>query len=353
MTSQVTPKKGVAYTFLTSLTSQADVKLFQDNPTLAAGDVVIVKDGTLDGNIDTLPAAVASATRVISVTLSAAEMNADNVTVLFHDAAGAEWCDLVVNVQTTARQIDDLAPTSTALTNATWTDARAAKLDNLDGTISGADDATLLAIAALNNLSSAQAQAAATAALTAYDPPTDAEMDAALLALQGADGDTLETLSDQLDAQEPADVWAYAARTLTQSAASVTAAVSGGTITIMRGDTLSASLTGLGSIAARTKLWFTVKSQYGDADAVSVVQIEEAGGLLYLNAAAGTPANGDITVDDEDDGDITITLAAASTATLTPNDGLSYDVQMLTATGVQTLTSGSCMVVADVTRAVS
>lgn len=38
-----------------------------------------------------------------------------------------------------------------------------------------ADDATLAAIAALNNLSSAQAQTAAAAALTAYDPPTRAE----------------------------------------------------------------------------------------------------------------------------------------------------------------------------------
>lgn len=38
-----------------------------------------------------------------------------------------------------------------------------------------ADDAVLSAVAALNNLSSAQAQTAAAAALTAYDPPTRAE----------------------------------------------------------------------------------------------------------------------------------------------------------------------------------
>jgi len=42
-------------------------------------------------------------------------------------------------------------------------------------------------------------QAAAAAAIGAYDPPTKAELDAGLLALVGADGDTLETLSDQLD----------------------------------------------------------------------------------------------------------------------------------------------------------
>jgi hypothetical protein len=55
-------------------------------------------------------------------------------------------------------------------------------------------------IAALNNLSSAQAQSAAAAALTAYDPPTKAELDAGLAALNNISA---------------ADVWAAATRTLT------------------------------------------------------------------------------------------------------------------------------------------
>ncbi len=54
-------------------------------------------------------------------------------------------------------------------------------------------------ITALNNLSSAGAQAAATAALNAYDPPTKAELDTAVTAIRGADDDTLKTLSDQID----------------------------------------------------------------------------------------------------------------------------------------------------------
>jgi hypothetical protein len=48
--------------------------------------------------------------------------------------------------------------------------------------LASADDATLAAISGLNNLSSAQAQTAAAAALTAYDPPTNAEMVARTLA---------------------------------------------------------------------------------------------------------------------------------------------------------------------------
>lgn len=57
------------------------------------------------------------------------------------------------------------------------TSTRAGYLDNL----SGGAVATAASIAALNNLSQAQAQTAAAAALAAYDPPTKAEMDARTL----------------------------------------------------------------------------------------------------------------------------------------------------------------------------
>lgn len=127
MASSVPPKRAVAYTFYTSLTSQADVKLFQVAPTLAAGDVVIIKDGVLDDNIDTLPVAVTSATRVIAVALSVAEMTADSVAVIFHDAAGAEWCDLVIDIHTvTSKQIDDIpaaAPSAATIADAVLDEA--------------------------------------------------------------------------------------------------------------------------------------------------------------------------------------------------------------------------------------
>jgi hypothetical protein len=59
-------------------------------------------------------------------------------------------------------------------------------------------------IAALNNLSSAQAQTAAAAALTAYDPPTHAEVTTAFTEIKGAGfsaaTDTLEELGDSLAA---------------------------------------------------------------------------------------------------------------------------------------------------------
>jgi hypothetical protein len=64
----------------------------------------------------------------------------------------------VLDARASQTSVDDL-PTNAELATALGT----------------ADDATLAAIAALNNLSSAQAQTAAAAALTAYDPPTRAE----------------------------------------------------------------------------------------------------------------------------------------------------------------------------------
>lgn len=148
-------------------------------------------------------------------------------------------------------------------------------------------------------------------------------------------------------------VWAHTTRTLTQSAAEIEAAVRGSLLTIVRGDSWSASITGLGSVAARAKLWFTVKSSLSDLDAASRIQIEETAGLVYLNGAAGTALDGAITVDDEDAGDITITLAAAASAQLAPGS-YSYDLQWFDGDdAIHTLTVGAMRVVGDVTRAVA
>lgn len=78
--------------------------------------------------------------------------------------------DAAITTRATPAQVATELGTYDGPTNAELTTALAA-----------ADDAVLAAIAALNNLSSAQAQTAAAAALTAYDPPTNAEMEARTL----------------------------------------------------------------------------------------------------------------------------------------------------------------------------
>ena len=106
MASALPPVKGVAFSFETALVAQADTDIFKAGPTLAAGDCKVIKDGTYDDNIDTLPAAVSSCTNVITVALSATEMDADRVTVVLHDAAGDEWQDQSSPIYTAAQTLN-------------------------------------------------------------------------------------------------------------------------------------------------------------------------------------------------------------------------------------------------------
>lgn len=135
-------------------------------------DAILVDTGTtLDGR---LPAALVSGRIDASVGAMAANVM----------TAAAAAADLTTELQSGLSTLD-AADVRTALGLAS------ANLDTQLGDLptnaelatsqAAADDATLAAIAALNNLSSAQAQTAAAAALTAYDPPTKAETDAAAL----------------------------------------------------------------------------------------------------------------------------------------------------------------------------
>lgn len=66
-------------------------------------------DGGALNNLATLPTTTPASSVMLKISLSSSEMNGDNITVVCIDAAGAEWCDKVINIQTSARQVDDLA----------------------------------------------------------------------------------------------------------------------------------------------------------------------------------------------------------------------------------------------------
>lgn len=108
MPSFVTPKKNTEFIFYIGLVSQADTKVFQANPTIAAGDFKVSTDGGALANPATLPSVDPAASKLVKVTLSAGEMNGDNIVLIGSDAAGAEWCDIFVEIQTSAQQVDDL-----------------------------------------------------------------------------------------------------------------------------------------------------------------------------------------------------------------------------------------------------
>jgi hypothetical protein len=116
MTQYVPPKKNDAngYVFYTALSSRTADGTFLTNPTLASGDVKVSIDGGAYNNLGTLPAVTPASGTSVKVTLAQAEINGDNINVLFIDAAGAEWCSKHFNFQTVTRQIDDLAYPTTS-----------------------------------------------------------------------------------------------------------------------------------------------------------------------------------------------------------------------------------------------
>ncbi len=69
------------------------------------------------------------------------------------------------------------------------------KIDTVDGKV----DTAQASIDALNDVSSAEVNAAADTALTDYDAPTKAELDITETNIRGADSDTLKSISDQID----------------------------------------------------------------------------------------------------------------------------------------------------------
>lgn len=139
-------------------------------------------------------------------------------------------------------------------------------------------------------------------------------------------------------------------------AGGVAAAVAGSTITCQRGDTLTAALTGLGDISARSKLWFAVKSDSALADTSAALFIELAGGLTRVNGAAyTTTTDGGIVVVNQTTGAITITVKPAVTKELAPGQ-YTYDLQVLTSAGVVRTLKYSPFIVTgtgDITRAVA
>lgn len=73
---------------------------FRSNPTLAAGDVKISKDGGSSNNLATLPDVLPAAGTDVHVMLSASELTCRVASVTFIDVAGGEWDDLSFQIFT-------------------------------------------------------------------------------------------------------------------------------------------------------------------------------------------------------------------------------------------------------------
>ena len=97
------PKSGEDFIFYAALSSMGTPGGFQSNPTIAAGDFKVSKDGGALANLNTIPAVTPAGSVMVKFTLSATEMTADNVTIVGIDqTAQKEWADFCVNIVTQA-----------------------------------------------------------------------------------------------------------------------------------------------------------------------------------------------------------------------------------------------------------
>jgi len=173
---------------------------------------------------------------------------------------------------------------------------------------------------------------------------------AALLAA-GAAGDPNTSVPSAYTTGQIGYLIGEMAARLNTSNAVVLAALQGDPLNIRRGDTLSVTLTDLGTMTGYSEVWFTVKSAISHSDTEAVLQITTAG-LQRINGAIGTAGNATLTVTDGTNGDVTITCAASEMAKLAIRNGLYYDLQVKIGTTVKTVAFGRVNIIEDVTKTI-
>jgi hypothetical protein len=107
------PKKNTAYTFDIALVDSLNRPAFKANPTLAAGDFKISTDEAALTNLTNLPTVTPVSGRIVKIVLTAGEMNGDRVMIQCVDAAGNEWDEVMIYIDTTAVTVDDLVRSTT------------------------------------------------------------------------------------------------------------------------------------------------------------------------------------------------------------------------------------------------
>ena len=143
MATYVPPKKNTAFIMYCGLPSASTSSAFQSNPTLAAGDAKVSKDGGALSNLATLPAVTPASSKMVKISLSTSEMNGDNITLVLSDQTSPpEWADVIINIQTSARQVDDLAFPNTS--------GRGMDVDASGGVEVGSFQANAITAAAIN-----------------------------------------------------------------------------------------------------------------------------------------------------------------------------------------------------------
>jgi hypothetical protein len=123
------PKRNVAYEFDIALIDSADTGSFKVNPTIAAGDFKVSTDNGAFANLATLPVVSPAGSTLVKINLSAAEMNGDKINVQCIDAAGAEWDDVLIFIDATVVNVDDVVRSTTPANTLSVTAANVVGID--------------------------------------------------------------------------------------------------------------------------------------------------------------------------------------------------------------------------------
>lgn len=134
-----------------------------------------------------------------------------------------------------------------------------------------------------------------------------------------------------------ADIWSYVTRTLTSGGdvvLSVTVPRSvvadsqdPDVITAVRAATLRRTLPPVGSLVGIEELWLTVKRSLEDSDNDALIQTKLTVGLVRLNGAAATAADGSLEITDYDAGNVNWLVKAAAVAQLPLIQGAHFDLK--------------------------
>jgi len=151
----------------------------------------------------------------------------------------------------------------------------------------------------------------------------------------------------KIQAGIPANVWANSDRTLTQSATSIISAVTGSSISDVRGSSWSIEITDLTLDA--NKQQFMIKRNDKEPDSTALLLVDSETGLLTLNGVSSGLTAADATLVYAGT-TLTLTVKASVTAQL-PEGTLRYGVQYVTAAGlVEEPYGGNFTITADVVR---
>jgi hypothetical protein len=238
---------------------------------------------------------------------------------------------------------DNVAPAATALSSSTWTNALASALTTAVTSV-----ATLLT------------RIAGTLASGTHQPQS---------------GDSYARLGSPAGASIAADIAAVGNGVvvhLSRPSYVPETAISSGKVSAWRGDTFSGQFTGLGSLVDCEKIQFTLKSSTDQEDSEASLIVEWDGTDTTITRISGSAATesqstmAEITIDDENEGDLTIEINEGIMAILgddsaggiysrdvqLPKAEYFYDFQRKIAGGtLKTVAAGVFSVISDVSRA--